>query len=217
MLFVRDQHATGDPGGEAALPERQVPGFDHINRYYDPRIGSVVNKILPGEYYVTTGDEAITTVLGSCVAACVWDPAAGVGGMNHFMIPEGSDAEGSPIGPGRYGLFAMEFLINTVLGHGGRRANLQVKLAGGGHVVGSATDIGEQNIAFARNYLRTEGLDLVSQHVGGTHARALVFHPLSGRSAVRELSRNHRTSVAAAERRYATSVTTDRAGHTDIF
>lgn len=201
-----------DPTRSAIRPP-SLTGFDHVTRFHDPRRHTISAKILPGEYYVTTDDELITTVLGSCVSACVWDPEAAIGGMNHFMLPEGGgrSADGAAAGgpglePARYGIYAMEFLINTVLANGGARSRLRVKLAGGGQVVPSATAIGETNVEFARHYVRREGLDLVGEHLGGPNARRLLFRPRSGQTSVLELSTDERREVVDREQRYASSV-----------
>ena len=122
-----------------------LPGFDHVNRFFDKNTGMPTAKILPGEYYVTRNDEVIGTVLGSCISACIRDTVCGVGGMNHFMLPTHNSA-GKMAGIGnkisdaaRYGNFAMEHLINDILKLGGNRNNLEVKLFGGASVIGAAT------------------------------------------------------------------------------
>ena len=117
-----------------------LPGFESIKSYWDSQHQLYSARILPGEYYVSGGEEIISTVLGSCVSACVRDPDIGVGGMNHFMLPEissssSSSGSGSFSEATRYGFFAMEQLINEILKAGGRRENLEVKLAGGGRVI----------------------------------------------------------------------------------
>ncbi len=192
------------------LPKLTVKGFGHINRFWDRSRDTVHVKILPGEYYVTTADEVISTVLGSCVAACVWDPVARIGGMNHFMIPTASrqKTEAGPIDDAaRYGMFAMEFLINTILRQGGERSRLKTKIAGGGHVMPIATDIGQNNIDFVRHYLAAESLELTSEHVGGPYPMKVLFHPLDGRARVMEINTrtNTRTNntVVRRERNYA--------------
>jgi len=110
-------------GRDATDHEKIIPGFEKINRYWDKTLELNVAKILPGEYYVTASNEGVTTVLGSCVAACIRDRLFGVGGMNHFMLPiQSSDAQGGTFGLAeRYGNFAMEHLINDILKNGGRR------------------------------------------------------------------------------------------------
>lgn len=188
------------------LPRLSVRGFGHINRFWDRSRGMVHVKVLPGEYYVTTADELISTVLGSCVAACIWDPVAGVGGMNHFMIPVASRQKteaGAIDDAARYGMFAMEYLINKILRQGGERSRLKTKIAGGGHVMPIATDIGQRNIDFVRHYMATEGLELTSEHVGGPYPMKLLFHPLDGRARVLEIKARKTDTVVRRERSYA--------------
>src|SRR5215471_8826261 len=111
-----------------ATPPRPLPGFEHISRYWDPVHHTYAAKLLPGEYYVTVEDEMIVTVLGSCVSACIRDPIRGIGGMNHFMLPASQQnvadkwQYGRMDEAARYGNYAMELLINTILKHGGNRA-----------------------------------------------------------------------------------------------
>ena len=141
-----------------------LPGFENINRYFDSTNKVYTAKILPGEYYVTRHDEMITTVLGSCISACIRDPELGIGGMNHFMLPidRRNKDRTSHIDEGaasRYGNFAMELLVNEVLKNGGKRKRLEVKLFGGGKVISemNTSDIGNKNIRFALDYLDYEG------------------------------------------------------------
>src|SRR5262249_581254 len=156
---------------------RVLPGFEHINRYWDPAHRAYAAKLLPGEYYVTVADEIIVTVLGSCVSACIRDPIRCIGGVRPFLLPP------SPRGGGgrgqhrcmdagaRYGNYAMELLINTILKHGGNRAHLEVKIVGGGRILTHMTDIGQHNITFVRAYLRTEGLQVMAEDVGDIYPR----------------------------------------------
>ncbi len=131
-----------------------LEGFEDIKRYWDRKEAVVAAKILPGEYYVTVNGEMITTVLGSCVSACIRDPAFGIGGMNHFMLPMSNDDcagcwNGTMVNAGtRYGNFAMEHLINDILKQGARRDHLEIKVFGGGKVLTSMTDVGRRNIEF---------------------------------------------------------------------
>jgi chemotaxis protein CheD len=140
-----------------------VAGFEHVNRYWDRERDMVAAKILPGEYYVTHQNELITTVLGSCVSACIRDRESGIGGMNHFMLPQtnvGKFNKGSEAIVGiatRYGNYAMEHLINTILSNGGKRKNLEVKVFGGGKIIPALTDVGMKNIDFVLAYLDQEG------------------------------------------------------------
>ncbi|MGH1488073.1 MAG: hypothetical protein ACRBK7_01560 [Acidimicrobiales bacterium] len=189
-----------------SVPAPSLPDFDHIQRFFDPRLEAVSAKILPGEFYTTVADEMVTTLLGSCVAACIWDPVAKIGGMNHFLIPEGGNgASDNKLDVARYGVFAMEFLINSILKNGGERERLVAKLTGGGHVLQSSTPIGSSNVRFARRYLADEGIEVLSEHVEGEHARRVAFHPLSGRCLVQELA-SATTEVSKSERAYASSI-----------
>ena len=155
----------GSPGSGIELarfdPKRVQPGFAHVNRYFDRLLDHVVVKILPGEYYVTTQGEAVVTVLGSCVSACIRDRRSGIGGMNHFMLPESFPGEvATANGRGeRYGNIAMEQLVNSVLKAGGDRRELEVKVFGGGRVLAQMTDVGK------RNELIKKGLNYLSSNL----------------------------------------------------
>lgn len=186
-----------------------VAGFEHLTRFWDPAIGAETVRLSPGEYYATRTGEVITTVLGSCVGACIRDPFVGVAGMNHFMLPE---TEGEPDwGPGvsaatRYGSYAMEQLLNALFSLGARRERLEAKLFGGGRVLDGTTDIGEHNIVFARGYLRTEGIQVVAEDLGGDRGRRVVYFTDGGRVRVRRLGDQGIAQVASRERAYHTRI-----------
>jgi chemotaxis protein CheD len=142
--------------------------------------------LVQGECRVT--DDAgviLATTLGSCIAACIRDPVAGVGGMNHFLLPESSEGLVSL----RYGAFAMELLVNGLLSKGGRRERMEAKLFGGGRLSDSLTDVGEKNAAFARAFLEREGIALMGGSLGGSQARRIQFWPVSGRARQQTLAR----------------------------
>jgi chemotaxis protein CheD len=183
-----------------------LPGFEKINRYWDRTHSMTAAKILPGEYYVTKHDEIITTVLGSCVSACVWDKVFGVGGMNHFMLPLSHNGEwgGSELlsTATRYGNYAMEHMINDILKHGGHRRNLAIKIFGGGQIISEMSNIGEKNIMFVESYIKNEALRLVSKDIGGIHPRKVVFYPATGRAMVKKLKHLHNDTVIRRERAY---------------
>jgi chemotaxis protein CheD len=196
---------------EKRLPDkltRLLPGFEHITRYWDDARSINAAKIFPGEYYVTAGDEMILTVLGSCVSACIRDPLRGIGGMNHFMLPESSGDMGDHGYGGdvsaatRYGYHAMAHLINDILKHGGKRERLEVKLFGGGCLLPQMTDIGRRNIAFVREYIRQEGLHLVAEDLGNKYARKLLYFPTSGRVLMKKLRILHNDTLVKRERHY---------------
>lgn len=153
-------------------------------RFRNPRDGDWYVQVTQGETYVTKSeDEVLTTVLGSCVSACIRDPLMRVGGMNHFLLP---DADRSGRDSQRYGAHAMELLINEILKRGGLRQRLEAKIFGGANVISSGAEIGSRNAAFARQYLLDEGIRLAGGDVGGTQARRIQYWPVSGR--VRQLA-----------------------------
>lgn len=216
-------HAPSTPGAEGFDARHVVRGFEHLRRFHEPNTGQMAVKILPGEYYATAEDEVITTVLGSCVSACIHDPEAGVGGMNHFMLPEPAANGGrwgdTPAGrSARYGSDAMEQLVNTVLKAGGERSRLKVKIFGGGRILAQMTDIGARNIDFVRRYLRDEALVLIAEDVGGTSPRHVRFYPAAGRVQVRRLNGIAGTGLVDRERRYLKQLANDPIkGEVELF
>jgi chemotaxis protein CheD len=207
-----------------ARPPAAVAGFEAISRYWDNVHGTFAAKILPGEYYVTTTDEMITTTLGSCVAACVRDPRINVGGMNHFLLPvRGSTREVHPDDPfsleTRYGAHAMESLINSLLSLGARRDRLEVKLFGGGSVIpGMTSNVGEQNSTFAEEYIQREGLQLVASDTGGPWPRKVQYFPVSGRARSKKLYRVDNRVVEQRENQLAERIRDQGAGgEVDLF
>ena len=160
-------------------------------------------KIGPGEHYVTRRpDELIVTVLGSCVAACVRDPLVGVGGMNHFMLPESETGNwGGTSANMRYGNFAMEKLINDIMGCGGQRKRMEVKVFGGARMIAHGAAIGFQNAEFVEAYLKAEHMTVAAQHLRGHRARRVEYEPSNGRVRLLEMGLDH-TPVADAELRF---------------
>jgi chemotaxis protein CheD len=187
-------------------------GFEHLQRFWEPDTERWTAKILPGEYYVTCHDEAITTVLGSCVSACVRDPKRGVGGMNHFMLPQDSPVSRNTwLDPAvrlatRYGSYAMESLINDLLKVGASRERLEIKLFGGGRVLTSLTDVGARNIDFVRDFVRIEGLRIAAEDIGGMQPRKIIYFPAQGRVRVRKLRAIENRSIADREQIYLDSL-----------
>lgn len=204
-------------------PRAVLAGFEHVNRYYDRLLDGVAVKILPGEYYVTRQREAVVTVLGSCVSACIRDPELGLGGMNHFMLPRPANGEaGSWAGQvgraARYGSDAMEHLINAILKAGGARARLEVKIFGGGRVLPQMTDVGRRNIEFVRHYLGTEGLRIAAEDVGSTTPRHVQYFPQTGRVRVKHLRVLHNTTILDRERGYLERIEHDPLkGEVELF
>lgn len=139
-------------------------------------------QVVQGEHGVSARpDEVLSTVLGSCVAACLWDGEAGLGGMNHFLLAHAQGQGGAPR-DSRYGVHAMEMLINALLRAGARRDRLRAKLFGGARIAANLRDIGRTNADFARGFLRDEGIACVAESLGGTLARRVTFHPATGRA-----------------------------------
>ncbi|NVJ97623.1 MAG: chemoreceptor glutamine deamidase CheD [Alphaproteobacteria bacterium] len=153
-------------------------------RYYDSRYGAHILKVLPGQYRMASEeDEMLVTVLGSCVAACIRDPRTGYGGMNHFMLPAGSDPSswGGLEAAFRYGNYAMEVLINELMKAGCRKEDMEIKLFGGANVSNILSDVGERNIKFVRQYLGNEGLRPVAEDLGGDKPRRIHYCPFTGK------------------------------------
>ena len=135
--------------------------------------------IVQGEYRVSRDpSELLSTVLGSCVAVCLWDPMAKVGGMNHFLLPAAPGQGDAKML--RYGAHAMEVLINELLKLGARRRALQAKLFGGANVTDALGPIGKANATFALSYLGDEGIPCIAKSLGGTQARRIMFRPANG-------------------------------------
>jgi len=180
-------------------------GYEHIKRYWDHHYRVYMAKILPGEYYITSHNEVLTTVLGSCVAACIRDSVVGIGGMNHFMLPVHASSnawEQTKVNTAtRYGNFAMEYVINEILKYGGKRQNLEVKIFGGGKIMSNMANIGQQNIDFIKQYIRIENLNLLAEDLGDIYPRKILFYPASGRVRVKKL-RSMEQSILNRENAY---------------
>lgn len=163
-------------------PPAALKGFGHINRYFDGGLRKWVAQVLPGEFYVTRQDEVIATVLGSCVATCVRDHEAGVGGINHFMLPNGIDPREEDAL--RYGSHAVARLLAELMHYGARRERMEIKVFGGGRVIESAADIGLQNVQYARRYFAGIALPIVAEDTRGTVARRVRYFPATGKALV---------------------------------
>ena len=202
--FENSSNGHSDGSGLPRAPR----GFEHINRYWDRQNQAYAAKITPGEFYISITSEIITTVLGSCVAACIRDTDTGVGGMNHFMLPSAShrssEAWGdTPVGAAtRYGNVAMERLINAVLVNGGKRENLEVKVFGGAKVLDIDTDVGQRNIEFVMEYLKAEGYPLEAFNVGGQVPRKILFYPDTGRVRLKKLYNLRNQTIKEREQVY---------------
>ena len=186
--------------------------------FYDAHFKNDAVKILPGEYFVHDEDLLIMTTLGSCIAACLWDRNARIGGMNHFMLPESG---GGALDSGRYGSYAMELLINELLKRGATRATLEAKVFGGGQVISgmSTMNVGERNTAFVLEYLKTERIPVVSKDVMDVYPRKVCFLPHCGKAMVKRLSPANAEALVAQDRAAAQKVVppASGAGSVDLF
>ena len=149
-------------------------------------VGAVRIHVVQGEQHVESDPKAmLTTILGSCIAACMWDPVRRLGGMNHFLLPGEDNQVPEPNSGGssaRYGVHAMELLVNALLRRGARRESLQAKLFGGGRMIRGLTDIGEMNATFAERFLKAEGIPVVGGSLRGNQGRRIQFWPVGGRA-----------------------------------
>jgi len=185
--------------------------------FFDAHFRSEAVKVLPGEFFVFDEDIAIMTTLGSCIAACLWDREKRVGGMNHFMLPEGGGAADG----GRYGSYAMELLINEMIKRGATRSTMEAKVFGGGAVISgmNTINVGERNTAFVLDYLRTERITVVSKDVLDIYPRKVCFLPASGKAMVKRLASTNTEMLLAQEKaasRSAAPVATG-GGSVDLF
>ena len=191
------------------------------NKYFDRNFNVDAVKILPGEYYVTGRDMVLVTVLGSCVAACIRDKLTGIGGMNHFMLPESNNDGGNPVGlAGRYGTYAMELMINQLLKNGARRANLEAKVFGGGNVLRGFTvaNVGQRNSDFVLNYLKTENIALLAQDLMDIYPRKVYYFPATGRTLVKQLRSVHNDTIVRREQQYIARIrSSDVQGDVELF
>ncbi|HTV31404.1 MAG TPA: chemoreceptor glutamine deamidase CheD [Xanthobacteraceae bacterium] len=189
-------------------------------RFYDAASTSWMMKVFPGEYYLTAkSDEVLVTVLGSCVSACIRDPQAGIGGINHFMLPHchignwAGDLQST-----RFGNFAMEKLINELMKSGCSRDSLEIKVFGGGNVTNSHNAIGTENSEFVLRYLEAEGLRCVAQDLGGQLPRRIHYYPATGRVVRRLLGTSEILAVEREETEYASRLSSrTTAGDIELF
>ena len=186
--------------------------------FYEAHFRSDAVKVLPGEHFVHDEDIAILTTLCSCIAACLWDTRARVGGMNHFMLPQLESAGGAAGASGRYGLHAMELLINELQRRGASRGTLEAKVFGGAQVIDGmhSMNVGARNTGFVLDYLRIERIPVVSKDVLGIHPRKVCFLPASGRALVKRLAATQAGATLALERAAAARAPVP-AGSVDLF
>ena len=168
------------------------------------RTGLKMRTIYSGEFYVTNQpNEMIETILGSCVAACMFDPVAKVGGMNHFLLPE---SNGVGADSARYGAFAMEQLINGIMKLGGLKQRLEVKVFGGGNVINNSAMIGSKNVMFVKKFLESEGLRIVGGDLGEDYPRRVRFYPDTGKAQMLKLQRKADMAVVEEEKKFASTL-----------
>ena len=183
--------------------------------FYDAHFKNEAVKVLPGEYYVDNEDLLVMTTLGSCIAACLWDRQARIGGMNHFMLPEGSGDSG------RYGSYAMELLINEMMKRGASRLTMEAKIFGGGAVISgmNSINVGERNTEFVTHFLATERIPIVSKDVMDVYPRKVCFLPASGKAMVKRLAPTNAEALVAQERAAAQKVVpaSTGGGSIDLF
>lgn len=195
--------------------------IEHLasNRYFDRVFGSEAVKVLPGEYFVTTTDMVLVTVLGSCVSACVRDRERGIGGMNHFMLADSAEG-GAVSASARYGTYAMEILVNHLLKLGARRGALEAKVFGGGRVMAqlSGSRVGDRNASFVIDYLATEAIPITAKDLLDVYPRKVYFFPSTGKVLVKKLKRMHNDTLMRRETEYAARLTeAPVAGDIELF
>jgi chemotaxis protein methyltransferase CheR len=159
------------------------------------------HSIILGDVKATRGPAVIKTLLGSCVAACVWDPETGVGGMNHFSLPGTGDVGADA----RYGAYAMELLITALMKKGGDRSRFRAKVFGGGKVLNvdaESLNVGARNAEFVLQYLGAEGIPVDARCLGGEHGLLVRFHPHTGHAQAKPLPMREAKAVAAKEEQF---------------
>jgi chemotaxis protein CheD len=174
-------------------------------RYYDKHFKCEAAKLHPGEYFATDKNMVLVTVLGSCVAACIRDVRAGIGGMNHFMLPKTDRDPTNPVSmSARYGTFAMEILINQLIKMGAHRDHMEAKVFGGGNVLKGFTmnNIGESNASFVLEYLANERIPVKAEDLLGFHPRKIYFFPATGKVFVKRIRELHNATIVERESEY---------------
>jgi chemotaxis protein CheD len=221
--------SSSTPSSAAAAPARAAPSrLEKLKAqprksgeasffFYDAHFRNEAVKVLPGEFFVYDEDILVMTTLGSCIAACLWDRDKRIGGMNHFLLPDG----GSNGDSGRYGSFAMDLLIGELIKRGANRCSMEAKVFGGGAVISgmNTINVGERNTAFVLDYLRTERITVVSKDVLDIYPRKVCFLPASGKAMVKRLASANTEALAAQERAAATRAApvTSGGGSVDLF
>jgi chemotaxis protein CheD len=191
------------------------------NRYFDRNFNIEAVKILPGEYFATTEDTLIVTVLGSCISVCLRDPVRKIGGMNHFLLPgNGASTISSVSESARYGVYAMELLINQMLKLGADRRRLEAKVFGGGNVLKGFTinSVGERNAEFVLDYLKAERIPILAKDLLDRFPRKVYFFAESGEVKVKKIRSLHNTTIIDRESEYRMRMRqTPISGDVDLF
>ncbi|HEY8360381.1 MAG TPA: chemoreceptor glutamine deamidase CheD [Ramlibacter sp.] len=189
-------------------------------RYFDRDFQVESIKILPGQYYAAAGQGAISTVLGSCVSTCLWDPLERIGGMNHFMLPGDNARPDSPwAASARFGLYAMEVLINDMIRLGADRRRLVAKVFGGAQLLAGfdKLDVGAKNSEFVLHFLREEGIRVLAQDLLDVCPRKVHFFIASGKVQVKRLGLLPNDTVQRREREYLSKLAVRDSGDVEIF
>lgn len=203
-----------------AFRGRKELGYHTVRITFDK--GYMKEKVIlePGEYHTADNDRVIYTILGSCVSVCLMDTSTGIAGMNHFMLPEGvGRSELINSNSGRYGINAMELLINEMLFRGASRSKLVAKVFGGAHVLDTidSSKIPDSNVEFAILFLEMEGFPVVGRDVGGTFGRKVSFHTGSGKVFVKKVVKSESYNMESAELSYRKRIITRTDGELTLF
>ncbi|MBT4526449.1 MAG: chemotaxis protein CheD [Deltaproteobacteria bacterium] len=167
--------------------------------------------IEPGEYFASREKIIIATLLGSCISACLWDPIHKISGMNHFLLSSRHYNKNSPIcvsEAGRYGIHAMELVINNMLKLGANKRYFKAKVFGGGNVLNISAptsnffNVGDVNIRFIKEFLNTEKIPIVASDLGGEFGRIIRFDTNSNNVFVRKIKRVDTTQIKTIEQNY---------------
>lgn len=201
-----------------------TPNFELPINYYDKRFSKEAVKLLPGQYFATSQDKMLVTVLGSCVAACLFDPHTGVGGMNHFMLPtvnklagEFEQVQGMAA---KYGVHAMEILINELVKLGAKKERLNAKVFGGGKVVPTfvQNDVGKFNAEFVMQFLEIEGIPIVASDLCDIYARKVYFFPSNGNVLMKRIYELNNATIIERESQHRWELSNQApSGSIDLF
>jgi chemotaxis protein CheD len=196
--------------------------MEHLapTRYFDRELRVDSVKILPGQYYAAEGEGSISTLLGSCVSTCLWDPLRKIGGMNHFMLPGEASQSSSPWAvSARFGVYAMDVLINEMVHLGADRRRLVAKVFGGAQVLQGfdKLDVGAMNARFVLEFLREEAIPIAAQDLLGVSPRKVHFFPATGKVQVKRLHLQPEDAPLQQEREYFVELSHAGGGEVELF